>query len=267
MSRAHIRGAGVLTRLLGRLGILDVIAQYELNHIRFGVPLYRIPWDFKDVRDYEASFVQEFSRALGPLRDTTFFDCGADIGTFSALLCSRTDRIGRIIALEPSATACEFLKANLSNLGVASELIPAAVSNFQGHGRLERPAYDRSDHARFLTRGAGPITVTTIDSCGVAGGDIAIKLDLEGGELNALRGATQTIAAARQCVIGLEASPAVKLRTGRDPIECLEFLESLRPFQFVVAETGERRDTSRPIIRNGQTQIWNLVGVSYSNIS
>jgi FkbM family methyltransferase len=262
MSRAHIRGAGVLTRLLGRLGILNVVAQYELSHIKFGVPLFRIPWDFKDVREYEAAFVHEFSQALGPLREATFFDCGADIGTFSALLCSRRVPIGRIIAFEPNAAACEFLELNLRNLGISSELIRKAVSCFEGQGRLERPEYDFSDHARFLAPGGGPIEVTTIDSMGVTG-DVAVKLDLEGGELDALKGAAQTIAAARHCVVGLEASPAVKSRTGRDPAECLRFLESIRPFEFIVAETGERPDPSVPILSHAQTQVWNVVGWSY----
>lgn len=263
MSRSHIRGAGALTRLLQRLGMLNVIAQYELNHFKFDVPLHLIPWDFTDVTAYEARFVGEFSRALAPLERATFFDCGADIGTFSALLCSRTDRIGRIVAFEPNVTACEFLKANLSHLGLPFEVIPGAVSSFEGCGRLERPDSDPSEHARFLVRGEGPIQATTIDNMTVQSGDVAIKLDIEGGELDALQGAMKTIAGARNCVVGLEASPAVRDRTGRDPAECLRFLESVRPFEFVVAETGERPKTSMPILRSGQTQIWNVVGWSY----
>ncbi len=265
MSRAHIRGAGVLTRLLQRLGMLNVVAQYELNHIKFGVPLYRIPWDFKDVANYEACFIDAFSRALARLRHVTFFDCGADIGTFSALLCARTDRISRVIAFEPNDAAREFLQANLSNVGVPYRVIPSAVSCFEGCGRLERPQYDPSDHARFLAAGSGPITVTTIDNIGAAGGDIAIKLDLEGGELDALKGARKTIATARSCVVGLEASPAVKKRTGRDPIECLEFLKSVRPFEFIVAETGKYPNTSMPILGEGEDNIRNIVGWSYAD--
>lgn len=263
MSRSHIRGAGAVTRLLRRLGMLNVTAQYELNHVKFGVPLYLIPWDFTDVTTYEARYVAEFSRALAPLEQVTFFDCGADIGTFSALLCSRTDRIGRIIAFEPNVTACEFLKTNLSNLGLPFEVIPGAVSSFEGCGRLEQPASDPSEHARYLVPGEGPIQATTIDNMTVESGDVAIKLDIEGGELDALQGARKTIAAARNCVVGLEASPAVKDRTGRDPVECLAFLQSVRPFEFIVAETGERPQTSMPILRSGQTQIWNVVGWSY----
>jgi FkbM family methyltransferase len=267
MSRAHMKGSGVLTRLLLRRGMLNVAAQYQLGDIKFVVPLYLIPWDLKDVERYESRFIAEFSRALAPLSEITFFDCGADIGTFSALLCARSNRITRIIAFEPSARAREFLEVNLSNLAVPSELILKAVSNFDGWGRLERSEYDGSDQAQFLAPGTGPLQVTTIDRMRVTGGDVAIKLDLEGGELAALQGSAQTIASARSCVVGLEASAVVKKRTGRDPVECLRFLESIRPFEFIIAETGERPDTSRPILSSGQTETWNVVGRSYGDKS
>jgi FkbM family methyltransferase len=247
--------------------MLDVVAQYELNHIKFGVPLYRIPWDFKDLANYEACFVDVFSRSLARLQEVTLFDCGADIGTFSALLCARSDRISRIIAFEPNPAACAFLEINLSNVRIPFQVIPGAVSCFEGRGRLERSQSDPSDHARFLVPGSGPISVTTIDGLGFAGGDVAIKVDLEGGELDALKGASKTIAAARNCVVGLEANPTVKRRTGCDPVECLEFLKSVRPFQFIVAETGECPDISTPILKEGQADIWNVVGWSYDLVS
>lgn len=265
MMRAHIRGSGLVLRFLRRLGVLNVIAQYELGHAKFNVPLYRLPWNTKDVLEYEASFVNQFSRALAPLQNAVFFDCGADFGIFTVLLCARTSRIGRIVAFEPSAAANELLRANLENLSLPSEIVPEAVSRNEGWGQLVRTASDPSDSARFVALGAGPIHVTTIDSMGVIGGDIAIKLDLEGSELDALIGARETIAAARNCVIGFEANPAVKQRTGIDPVECLKFLESVRPFQFVVAETGQHLETSVPILKSNQAEIWNVVGCSYAD--
>jgi FkbM family methyltransferase len=209
---------------------------------------------------YEAELVDLFCRAVAPLRDIVLFDCGADIGTFSSLVFARTDRVVRIIAFEPNSDAHEFLRCNLSNLQVPAEIVPKAVSCFEGRGRLDSPPDNLTDHARFLVPGDGPIEVTTLDSMNVRGGDIAIKTDLEGGELEALKGATQTIAAARDCVVTVEAHPDVARRTGYDPINCLQFLNTLRPFHFMVAETGERPSLSRPIIRKGQRQIWNVVG-------
>lgn len=263
MSRSHIRGAGVLTRLFRRLGMLNVISQYQLGNGKFSVPISRIPWDWTDVVTYEQDFIQLFCRALGPLHDATLFDCGADIGTFSARVCSQSKCVSRIVAFEPNQSVHEFLTSNLGALAVRYSMMPKCVSSFHGSGRLQCPPENSTDHARFLVAGEGPIEVTTIDSLRGWDGDVAIKLDLEGGELEALQGAQQTIARCRQCVIGFEASPAVARRTERDPVECLRFLECLRRFHFCVAETGEIPKTSRPLLANGQTEIWNIVAWSH----
>ena len=262
MSRSNIRGAGVFTRLLRRLGMLNVMAQYRLGDSKFSVPVNRIPWDSIDVANYEKDFVSAFCCALSSSNNVTLFDCGADIGIFSALVCSQTRNIARIVAFEPSQAAHEVLSFNLSNLGLPFALVPKAVGSFQGCGRLERPRTNLTDHARFLVPGAGPIQVTTIDSMEVRGGDVAIKLDLEGGELEALKGARQTITSARECLIGLEANPVVVNRTRTDPVECLRLLESMRRFHFLVAETGETPSVSGPLLRDGQTKIWNIVAKS-----
>lgn len=267
MQRSHVRGASFLMRRLKNLGVLNVVAQYQVGGVKFGVPLNRLPWDFRDVESYEAKLICAFRRAVAPLNNVILFDCGADIGTFSALLCARTEQIVRVIAFEPNPDVYQFLKSNLSNLPMASDIVPKGVSSFNGCGRLERPGYDLHDHARFLVPGDGPIEVTKIDSLNVRGGDVAIKLDIEGGELEALKGAAETVTSAHECVVALEAHPVVARRTGHDIVECLRFLESLRPFHFVIAETGERLSLSAAVLKNGQTDVWNVVGWTHSHSS
>jgi FkbM family methyltransferase len=230
--------------------------------VTFGVPLCRLPWDYWDVAEYEKKLIDCFCKAIAPLENVILFDCGADIGTFSALVCSRIQQVARIVAFEPNPDVQKFLQSNLSNLPITTEMVPKAVGSFTGCGRLRQPDYDPSDHARFLFPGDGPIEVTTIDSRNVRGGDVAIKLDIEGGELEALKGAADTIVSARHCVVTVEAHPNVARRTGQDPVECLQFLESLRPFRFIVAETGERPLPSTRLLKNGQTEVWNVVGWS-----
>jgi FkbM family methyltransferase len=265
MQRSHIRGASFLMRRLHNLGALNVIAQYQVGSVKFSVPLYRLPWDFLDVEGYEAKLIRAFCRAVEPLNNVTLFDCGGDIGTFSSLVCSRTDKITRVVAFEPNPDVFNFLKLNLSNLPIVSEIVPKGVSSFTGFGRLERADYDPSDHARFLVPGDGPIEVTKIDSMNVRGGDVAIKLDIEGGELEALKGAAETITSARECVVTMEAHPLVAKRTGQDPIECLRFLQSLRPFRFLIAETGESPSMTATVVKSGQSDNLNVVGWTHSH--
>jgi FkbM family methyltransferase len=262
MTRWRIRGGNRLVGIFGQLGMLNVVAQYQLGRgVSFYVPLFRADtcWDERDIEDYEKRLIHSFCQLLEPLFDVVLFDCGADIGTFSALVCSKTSRIRRVIAFEPNPDVAVFLKRNLSQLLIPSKAITKAVSSVQGAGRLEAPTYDNSDHARFLVPGAGPLEIVTIDSFGARGGDVAIKLDVEGGELEVLKGARETIASARKCVITVEASPRVAMRTKRDPVECLRFLQSLRPFSFVIAETEESPLTTSPLIKDGQEGTRNVV--------
>jgi hypothetical protein len=91
---------------------------------------------------------------------------------------------------------------------------------------------------------------------------MAFKFDIEGGELAAIQGAAETIRSARRCVVTVEAHPLVAKRTGREPIDTLRFLASIREFQFRVAETGSLPSLSSPLLAPNQTEIWNVVGVS-----
>jgi FkbM family methyltransferase len=262
MTRWRIRGGNRLVGIFGQLGMLNVVAQYQLGRgVRFSVPLYRADtcWDKQDLEGYERRLIQSFCRLLQPLFNAVLFDCGADIGTFSALVCSQTSRVTRVIAFEPNPDVARFLKHNLSQLQIPSKAISKAVGCFKGTGRLEVPAYDSSDHARFLVPGEGPLEVVTIDSFDVRGGDVAIKIDVEGGELDVLRGAAETIASARKCVITVEANPRVAMRTKRDPVECLRFLQSLRPFGFLIAETEESPGLSSPVIKDGEKATRNVI--------
>jgi FkbM family methyltransferase len=263
MTRLRIRGGSRLVGILEQFGMLNVVAQYQLGRgVSFSVPLFRADtcWDQRDIEDYERQLITLFCRLLEPLCDVVLFDCGADIGTFSALVCSQTSRVARVIAFEPNPDLAGFMKLNLSQLQISSRAITKAVGRLKGNGRLEVPAYDNSDHARFLVPGDGPLEVVAIDSFGVRGGDVAIKLDVEGTELEVLQGAAETIASARNCVITVEADPQVAMRTKRDPVQCLRFLQSLRPFSFVIAETEESPLMSSPIIKDGQNANRNVIG-------
>ena len=262
ITRWRIRGGDRLVGIAGKLGMLNVVAQYQLGRgVNFSVPLFRDDtcWDQRDIEDYESQLIHSFCRLLEPMFAVVLFDCGADVGTFSALVCSQSSRVTRVVAFEPNPDVAVFLKRNLSQLQIPSKAITKAVGCFQGTGRLEVPAYDNSDHARFLVPGEGPLEVVTIDSFGVRGVDVAIKIDVEGGELDVLKGAAETIASARKCVITVEANPRVAMRTKRDPVECLRFLQSLRPFNFLIAETEESPLTSSPIIKDGQKATCNVI--------
>lgn len=248
--------------MLSARGVLDVVVEYPLGSFVFGVPLWRNPMELADLLRYESALIDLFCSRLSTMTDSILFDCGADIGIFSSTVCARSKAIASVIALEPNPDALPHLQKNMAALPVRAQTAACAVANFIGSGKLASPAYDEGYTARFLEPGDGPISVTTLDSFRQFGKSVAIKIDVEGGEIDVLRGASETIRSASACVIAIEAHPHVASRTGRDPVECLRFLESIRPFQFSVAETGENLSTDRNVLKLGQTEVHNIVCAS-----
>lgn len=248
--------------LLASRGVLDVIVEYNLGRSVFGVPLWRNPLDLEDVLGYESALIRLFCSRLSKGRDFVLFDCGADIGIFSSAVCAGSAAVSQVIAFEPNADAYPYLEKNMAALPMPAQAVGSAVANFHGKGMLKSPDYDAGYTARFLVPGDGPISVTTIDSFRYYQRNVAIKIDVEGGETEVLAGAAETIRSAQSCVIAIEAHPQVARRTGRDPVECLRLLESLRRFEFTVAETGEIVSTDRDVLKPGQTAVHNLVGAT-----
>jgi FkbM family methyltransferase len=115
------------------------------------------------------------------MRDSVLFDCGADIGIVSSAICARSEAISSVIAFEPNGDALPYLEKNMAVLPFPARAVGCAVANFVGTGKLESPSYDQGHTARFLVRGDGPISVTTIDSFRSFGQSVAIKIAVEGG--------------------------------------------------------------------------------------
>jgi FkbM family methyltransferase len=206
--------------------------------------------------------VATFLLVLGSFSDVTLFDCGADIGLFSSVVCSRSDRIARVLAFEPNPKIQNVFRRNIERLP-NGEPHTLALSSFEGFGRLESPNYANGDHARYLAPADSGIPVVTVDSFNVFGGDVAIKIDVEGGELDVLRGAKKTIRHASHCILTLEAHPQVYRRTGISPAACMTFLESIRPFRFVIAETGRWVSAKDDIVDSDR--VLNVLAITVDN--
>ncbi|HEY1067475.1 MAG TPA: FkbM family methyltransferase, partial [Pirellulales bacterium] len=142
-----------------------------------------------------------------------------------------------------------------------------AASDWSGRARLVRPPAQTSDHACYIEADPdGPIEVVRLDDLSLPTADlerVVLKLDVEGEELPALRGATHLITAAKSIAVAFEAHPEVAARTGVDPIECLRFLETLRSWRVVVSELPQARvDSRRPLFEQIPSQIVNVVCTS-----
>jgi FkbM family methyltransferase len=261
LNRWNIRGSYRLLAACRPYWVNDIVTYKLSSRVSLAVPIWRRDscLDLQDILEYERDLIEVFSSALRSLSNVTLLDCGADIGLFSAVVCSRCACVARVLAFEPNPDIQAVFRRNIESLP-KGEAHALAISSFEGFGILDTPSYDDSEHARYLVQAQSGIPVVTLDSLGVLGGDVAIKIDVEGGELGVLHGARETIRQASHCVLSLEVHPKVCDRTGVAPSACMAFLASIRAFRFMLAETGRWVNPSDDIV--DPARILNIVAIS-----
>jgi len=140
-----------------------------------------------------------------------FVDVGANIGLYACLAASKGKPT---IAIEPLPRNLAFLRRNLAANGFADvEVVPLAVGETGGAAKIYGFAEIASMHPTW-SQGAAvqseDVAVTTLDSliaARCAGRQTFIKMDIEGYEFNALRGATKVLASTPRPVWLIEILP------------------------------------------------------------
>jgi len=166
--------------------------------------------------------VEDIEQALGYCqRWTTALDGGANIGAYSRVLMQR---FARVIAFEPAPDTFECLLRNLQEweAGDRVEAHPRALSDRIERVRLGTEPGRRSPSRRVV--GGGDISTIRIDDLGLV--DLAfLKIDVEGYEERALRGAEQTLKRCRPLVM-FEDKPKKSSQFG-DPRGAHNYLASI----------------------------------------
>ena len=180
------------------------------------------------------------------------FDVGANVGAYTLLFATWVGPAGRVLAFEPASAPRE----GLTQLVAANALSPRVKTIASAVSAAEGSMTFLADAAAGETRivshaGPGTVTVpvTTIDAVCRREGLLPrlIKIDVEGAELDVLRGARETIARAGQELrLYVEMHPHLWAESGvtRADIEAEMALQRLRP---------ERLD--------GSPDVWNIEGV------
>jgi FkbM family methyltransferase len=142
---------------------------------------------------YEMPKQTRFAAALQ--RNQVVYDVGANVGFYSLLASACVGPIGRVFAFEPLPENVAFIERHASlnhcsNISIQN----VAVSAKSGQLRFQRGA--SCETGRLSDNGNIPVTALSLDEFVYTRGNPApqvIKMDVEGAEEHALRGAAQLL--------------------------------------------------------------------------
>ena len=253
--------------------MLDAFAPFRFHGGKIVVPLdeYDV-WHYLDLDQYHLNRVRKNAATADRMMPAfDFIDCGcAHLGLFSAQFSKQSRQpAASIVAFEPNRTLFRFLENNIRagwlrprhraagrtspTSGARGNSAPRITRSHLEPGAVHRPARRRH-------RGH--------DMTGVAarvGPAVALKLDIEGTELEVLRGGKDFIRSLRQVVICLEFHRKVLARIGRTDVGMLAEIETIRKLRWVDASVppGDRStpfglgtDQYLPAMRSDRLRGW-----------
>jgi len=132
--------------------------------------------------------------------DYTLLDCGANYGYWSVLVTSAPFGAHRAIAIEPSSANFAKLTNNARINGNRFETLKCAIGATRGTARLSGTKHEAFSIAGNAGGGGEEVPVLALDDLirdgkVSAGGKFLIKLDVEGVEIDAIKGGTRLLQA------------------------------------------------------------------------
>jgi FkbM family methyltransferase len=185
---------------------------------RFHVPKYGYEFycrlnkdDFKLMALHEDEILDQFD----PKPRDTVVDVGAHIGLYTLIAAKRVGPSGKVIAIEPDPENCNLLKRNVE-LNRLTNVITLECAAFSSNSKLKLylPGKERGFTKlgtimtnRAVTENFLEIDAATLDHLMVMQGIAQvnwIKIDVEGAELEVLKGATLTLSASKDIALLVE---------------------------------------------------------------
>jgi FkbM family methyltransferase len=229
-------GAPALTRLPG--GWWAVSPLVRVRRLGLGLDL--------DLRDnlqralyatgtYEPALVRFLHDELRP--GDVMADVGAHIGVHALTAAARLRRLGggTVVAFEPAHDSAARLRAAAARNRLEVTVVEAALGAEPGTADLRTdPSYDIADAGVRSLHGRGTrvqtVRVTTLDAWAAEARlerlDL-VKLDVEGAELEALRGMARSLGRLRPRALVVEVKQRVLERAGVNGDELREYLDRL----------------------------------------
>jgi FkbM family methyltransferase len=207
---------------------------------------------------------------------STVVDVGGNIGVFACVAAAHLPPGGRVVTFEPVPDNLAYLERNLVRNALADRVVvvPAAVGAEAG----EMTLYLSRDHglhsasAANVDRPGRPLSVpvVTLDGYLVEHGldmiDL-LKIDIQGFDGYALRGARDTIARCQPTLL-VEYEPASLTNCGFDPVNFVNLVCDAYPHIFVINSRGEglrRCERTELLAMTGGRRAVNLVAVAQAS--
>jgi FkbM family methyltransferase len=161
-------------------------------------------------------------------------DIGAFVGWYTLLAARQVGERGKVYAFEPDPRNYELLSENLrvNQLHAQAICLPQAVSNQAGFQRIFRGADQSRDSSIPCSDEGTSIMVPKVVLDEILDPTLrvdVIKLDIDGGEVNALRGMRETLK---------RAAPTVKLFVECNPVSLERAGESAQSLAAELRELG-----------------------------
>ncbi len=178
-------------------------------------------------------YEQEKTKAVQALLKPggTFVDVGANKGDFALLAAKSAGETGRVICVEPEPSNATWIRRNIELNGYRNITVcDLALSDHDGEALLHLGTKSgfHTLLSGALQRDVGSLVVKTrkldslLEELGATKVDV-LKIDVEGAELQVLKGAVETLRANPKIVLLIDIHPPL----GVNPSEVFAFLNSL----------------------------------------
>ena len=146
--------------------------------------------------NHEEDILEQFS----PKEGNTFVDIGAAFGFYTIVGSRKVGRTGKVISIEPHPDIFDMLNRNIkfNQLTNVVTLENSYVSSMETKVKLYSnysilPERDRKGNKKFVEVNANALD-SLLQQSGINAGDVNwVKIDVEGAEIDVLRGATNVL--------------------------------------------------------------------------
>ena len=230
---------GFLYQHLKPVGIVLVDAQGSKMYVDsrdIGVAPFLLEWGFYE--KYETALFKSVVR-----KGMVVVDIGANIGYYTLLASHLVGREGKVFAFEPDPSNYELLLKNIE-INACTNVLPVQKAIFSESGRMKL-FLDKSNlgghslsEANVNNSSSIIVGVTRLDDFfkNIDYKIDVVKMDVQGLEMNVLKGMTDTINQNANLKIITEFWPIGLQNAGSSP---LGFLKKLADFDFVLYRIGQ----------------------------